>query len=144
MQPAPSAGNASQLSHEWFCVWLVKNSVSLLWLARVQCIRMLHSDFRFVSFRFVLEELPKETKITSPYDGLKYTHSELIIFRPKGCSAQGDSSIESEGASFLSRTKLKSDQVWIRSLRPTVVAADKFFLQISLISFPSSLELVEN
>ena len=33
---------------------------------------------------FVLEESLKETQITSPYDGLKYTHSELTIFRPNG------------------------------------------------------------
>ena len=102
---------------------------------------MYQNSEQLPSFRFVLEELLKETQISSPYDGLKYTHSELIIFRPNGCSAQGDSSIESEGASFLSRTKLKRDQVCTRSLRPIVMAADKFFLQISLISFPSSLEL---
>jgi len=89
---------------------------------------------------FVLEELLKKTQITSPYDGLIYTHSELTIFRPNGCRAQGDSSIESEGASFLSRTKLNKDQVCTRSLRPVVMAADKFFLQISLILLPSSLE----
>lgn len=123
---------ASELRHEWrwFCFWLVKTLIGQ---------GTMYQNFeQFLPF--FLEELSKETQITSPYDGLKYTHSELTIFRPNGCIAQGDSSIESEGASFLSRTKLNRDQVCTRSLRPVVMAADRFFLQISLISFPSSLE----
>jgi len=49
--------------------------------------------------------------------------------------------MESDGASFLSRTKLKRDHVCTRSLRPVVMAAERFFLHISVISFPSSLEI---
>lgn len=48
------------------------------------------------------------------------------------------------GASLLSRTELKSDHVCTRSLRPVVIAAARFFLQISVIFFPSSLDKKNN
>ena len=69
------------------------------------------------------------------------TYRELTNFLPNGCSAQGDSSMESEGANFSSSTKLKRDHVCTRSLRPVVMAAARFFLQISEMLFPSNLKM---